>query len=79
MEPINPPKSLKFYQLVRMTVKPSLSFSPAGSSTGAFIGSGFYRTIEEAEFNRTMEALKDTEPNTYHIFELDFPNPIYKE
>lgn len=79
MEPIKPPKSLKFYQLVKMTVKPSLSFSPAGTSTGAFVGSGFYRTLEEAEFNRTMEALKDTDSNTYHIFELEFPNPVYQE
>lgn len=79
MESIKPPKSLKFYQLVKMTVKPSLSFCPAGTSTGAFVGTGFYRTLEEAEFNRTMEALKDTDSNTYHIFELEFPNPAYQE
>ena len=79
MESIKPPKLLRFYQLVKMTIKPSLSFSPVGTSTGAFVGTGFYRTLEEAEFNRTMEALKDTDSNTYHIFELEFPNPACQE
>ena len=79
MESIKAPKTLKFYQLVRMTTKTSLCFSPAGAASNTFIGTGFYRTIEEAEFNRTMEALKDTDSNSYHIFELEFPNPSYKE
>lgn len=79
MEPIKPPKTLKFYQLIRMTTNTSLCFSPAGSATGLFIGTGFYRTLEEAEFNRTMEALKDTDSNSFHIFELEFPNPAYQE
>jgi hypothetical protein len=28
-----------------------------------------------------METLKDTEGayNSYHIFELEFPNPVYRE
>jgi hypothetical protein len=76
MQSIKPPETIKFYQLIKMSVKPSLSLSPAGTSTGTYVGQGFYRTIEEAEFNRTMEALKDTEDNSYHIFELEFPNPI---
>ena len=62
-----------------MTVSPSLVFTMAGTSSGTYIGNGFYRTIEEAEFNRTIEALKDTDSNSYHIFELEFPNPVYKE
>lgn len=79
MEPIKPPKTLKFYQLIKMSVKPSLSFNSAGTSGGAFIGTGFFKTLEEAEFNRTIEALKDTDSNSYHIFELEFPNPTYCE
>lgn len=79
MESIKPPKVLKLYQLIKMNLQPSLNFSPAGNSGGAFIGTGFFRTIEEAEFNRTLEALKDTDSNSYHIFELEFPNPIYQE
>lgn len=79
MESIRPPKTLKLYQLIKMNLQPSLCFSAAGNSGGAFIGTGFFRTIEEAEFNRTLEALKDTDANSYHIFELEFPNPIYQE
>lgn len=79
MEPIKPPKTLKFYQLIKMTAKQSLNFSPAGTPGGAFIGTGFFKTLEEAEFNRTVESLKDTDWNSYHIFELEFPNPAYCE
>ena len=44
-------------------------------------GFGFYVSYQEAEQNRTMELLKNTEPvkPQYHIFELDLPNPAYKE
>lgn len=79
MESIRPPKTLKFYQLVRMSINTGICFSSAGTSSGTLLGTGFYKTIEEAEFNRTIEALKDTDSNTYHIFELEFPNPIYSE
>lgn len=79
MESIRPPKTLKFYQLIRMSTSTGICFSSAGSSGGTFIGTGFYRTIEDAEFNRTIEALKDTDSNSYHIFELEFPNPVYQE
>jgi len=79
MEAIKPPKTLKFYQLVRMSTSSGICFNSAGSTSGTFIGTGFFRTIEEAEFNRTIEALKDTDSNSYHIFELEFPNPVYQE
>jgi len=38
-------------------------------------------TLQEAEHNRTLETLKDTDGayNSYHIFELEFPNPVYQE
>jgi roadblock/LC7 domain-containing protein len=79
MQEIQTPKTLKFYQLIKMSVKPTLGFMSAGSSTGAYIGVGFYKTLDEAEFNRTVETLKDTDGNSYHIFELEFPNPVYRE
>ena len=79
MDSIRPPKTLKFYQLVRMSTATGICFSPAGSASGMFIGTGFYKSIEEAEFNRTLEALKDTNSDSFHIFELEFPNPIYSE
>ena len=41
-------------------------------------GSGFYATRDEAEKARTMAILSDKTDNLYHIFELEFPNPAYK-
>jgi len=42
---------------------------------------GMFMTLQEAEHTRTLEILRDTDGghNSYHVFELDFPNPAYKE
>lgn len=84
MESIKPPKTMKVYQLIKMATKSGLSFSncgtiPAGSTN--YIGTGMYTTLQEAEHNRTLELLKDSDAsfNSYHVFELEFPNPAYKE
>jgi len=80
MEPITPPKTLKVYQLIKMSTKTTFNLISAGTSpSSGYIGSGFYRTLDEAEHNRTMETLKNTDGDTYHVFELEFPNPIFKE
>jgi hypothetical protein len=83
MESIARPKTLKFYQLMKMATKSGLSINACGTiaSGNNFIGTGIYPTLQEAEHNRTMETLKDTDAayNTYHIFELEFPNPAYRE
>ena len=84
MEPIKPPKTVKFYQLLKMSTKSGLNISGCGSSpVGSvnYVGMGMYLTQQEAEHNRTIETLKDTDGayNSYHIFELEFPNPVYKE
>lgn len=80
MEPIKPPKTLKFYQLIKMSTKSTFNLTSAGTAPASgYIGSGFYRTLDEAEHNRTMEALKNTDGDTFHVFELEFPNPINKE
>lgn len=80
MEPIRPPKTLKVYQLIRQN---GLTFSPTGTSSAASLGIGFYSTLQEAEHNRTMEILKDTTVGPvkpqFHVFELEFPNPVYTE
>lgn len=79
MEPIKPPKTLKVYQLIRQT---GMNFTYGGSGTPTF-GVGFYSTLQEAEHNRTLEALKDTTTGInkprWHVFELEFPNPVYEE
>ena len=78
MEPIAPPKSVKVYQLLKQN---GTYLMNAGVSGSLSWGIGFYATLQEAEHNRTMELLKntDTPKPQYHIFELDIPNPAYKE
>jgi len=83
MESLKPPRTVKYYQLMKMATKTGLNISPCGTipSGNNYIGTGMYTTLQEAEHNRTMETLKDMDSsyNSYHIFELEFPNPVYKE
>jgi hypothetical protein len=81
MEPLPIPKTIKVYQLIRMSTKTSLNFSTTGSAAAgsSYIGSGMYLTLSEAEQNRTLETLKDTDGNKFYVFELEFPNPAYRE
>ena len=84
MEGFSAPKTLKYYQLIRMSTKAGLNISPCGSIPSGstnYIGTGIYHTLQEAEHNRTLETLKDPDAsfNTYHVFELELPNPTYKE
>jgi len=81
MEPLPIPKTMRVYQLVRMSTKTSLNFSTTGTAAAgaAYIGSGFYLTQSEAEQNRTLETLKDVDGNKFYVFELEFPNPAYRE
>jgi len=70
------------YQLIKQT---GMSFTGAGTSSAisSGLGIGFYLTLQEAEHNRTLETLKDTTTGSskpqWHVFELEFPNPVYKE
>ena len=79
MEPIQAPRTIKVYQLVRQT---GLNFTTAGTSGAVSLGLGFYSTLQEAEHNRTLEVLKDTTTGPkprFHVFELEVPNPAYQE
>jgi hypothetical protein len=78
MEPIAPPKSVKVYQLIKQS---GTYLMAAGVSGPVSWGLGFYASLQEAEHNRTLETLKNTDPvkPQYHIFELDIPNPAYQE
>jgi hypothetical protein len=78
MEPIAPPRTVKVYQLLKQS---GTYLMNTGTSGPLSWGIGFYVTLKEAEYNRTMELLKNTDTPTplYHIFELDIPNPAYKE
>jgi hypothetical protein len=77
MEPIAAPRTIKVYQLIRQS---GLSLSNAGASAQISLGFGFYTTLQEAEHNRTMELLRNTDTTVplFHIFELDIPNPAYQ-
>ena len=77
MEPLPIPKTITLYALIRQS---GLSFAPTGmaSSTPSTLGTGFFLNKLEAEHNRTLEILKDSTLK-FHIFELEFPNPAYKE
>jgi hypothetical protein len=81
MESLPIPKTLKVYQLIRMSTKSGLNFSPTGVAAAGsnYVGSGIYLTLSEAEQNRTLETLKDTDGSKFYVFELEFPNPAYKE
>jgi len=80
MEGIKAPRILKFYQLMKMSAKSGLYFSTVGGSS-SLVGPGIFQTLHEAENQRTLEILKDLDGtiNSYHIFELEFPNPAYRE
>jgi hypothetical protein len=81
MQSLSQPKLIKVYCLLRQA---GLAFSTTGSSTTG-MGLGFYLTQTEAEYGRTMCILSDQSNNSggvtnlYHIFELEVPNPAYKE
>lgn len=82
MEPIQPPKTVKFYQLLKMSTKSGLNISSCGtapSGSTSYVGTGMYLTLSEAEQNRTLETLKDQDGCKFYVFELEFPNPIYRE
>ena len=60
-----------------------MNFATTGASVSgsSYIGYGFYLTRQEAEHSRTLEHLKATTTDSFktlHIFELDVPNPAYK-
>jgi hypothetical protein len=78
MEPIQPPRTVKVYQLIKQNGNYLMNTGVSGPLSW---GIGFYASLQEAEHNRTMELLKntDTPKPQYHIFELDIPNPAYQE
>ena len=79
MEGLRPPKTIKVYQLTKMTITSGMYISPVSALGTASYGSGIFKSIEEAEQCRTIEILKDkTGDSTYHVFELEFPHPAYQ-
>jgi hypothetical protein len=78
MKSLAAPENLVFYLLVSQSSS-SLFFSTHSvNHSNMSYGSGFYASRDEAEKARTLAILGDKAGNTYHIFELEFPNPAHK-
>ena len=80
MESLKPPKTFKVYSLIRQTGM-LLSYVYVPSTGTTQVGPGFYTTRDEAEYSRTLELLKETSETRshFHVFELEIPNPAYRE
>ena len=80
MQSLPVPKTFKVYILIKQS---GVLFSTVKNMAVNSLGTGFFLTREEAEHNRTIEELSDTtvtgQKPKWHIFELEFPNPVYKE
>ena len=81
MEPLKPPKTVKVYQLLRRSGLQHSTVAPSIVVNGLSLGPGFFLTQHDAEMHRTMEILKltSTDNAEFFIFELELPNPVYKE
>ena len=79
-QPLPAPEFQKWYILVSQS-STSLYFSLTGSAHTPSYGTGFYPTREAAEQARTVSILadKNTPPYSYHVFELEVPNPAYQK
>lgn len=74
MRPLDPPKDITVYMLLKQQISTSFWLSATGS--GSDLGSGFFSRREDAEKARTLEHLKRTsESEQFYVFELTLPNP----
>lgn len=75
-EPLPIPKFLKVFYLMKL----SQGLYLTGVGTGP-LGPGFYLSQIDAEKQRTVELLSTTfdSKDRFYIFELDIPNPAYKD
>lgn len=77
MEAIKPPPTFKVYTVIKQS---GLTMSYVyGSGSNVSFGPGFYGNRVEAEHIRTLELLKEESNAKFHVFELEIPNPAYKE
>lgn len=72
--PLAPPKTLKIYTVLRQS---GLNFATVGGaiSPQPYLGHGFYASREEAEYQRTIEILKDDKNSKFYVYELEVDNP----
>jgi hypothetical protein len=79
MKPIDPPKTINVYMLLRRNGM-SHTTVPTNNTSSISIGSGFFTTLHEAEVSRTFQMLSlgSNDNSEFFIFELELPNPVYK-
>jgi hypothetical protein len=76
MKALEPPTLLTIYMLLKQD---GLVFAPAPViAPGPITSCGFFATREDAEMYRTHQTLliPSTATTTYHVFELQVPNPL---
>jgi hypothetical protein len=78
MRPIPPEPFFKAFMLIKQD---GIYCYPCGYDSNNGMGTGFFQTQNDAEMARTKELLgKNPESNArFHIYELELPNPAYKE
>ena len=78
MRPLPVEPFLKVYQLIKQD---GLYMYPCGYDINSGLGTGFYSTQHDAEMARTKELLSTKSDSTakFYIYELEIPNPAYKE
>lgn len=78
MRPLAIEPFLKVYLLLRQN---GTYLNATGFDANNNMGSGFFPTQHHAELMRTKEllALKPDCTDKFHIYELEIPNPAYKE
>lgn len=71
MKPIDPPEALSIWVVASLSSTGSMS-SHGPSSPGTIIFPGYYTSVEDAQQEQMLLALKGTKA---HVFQLDFPRP----
>ena len=72
--PLAPPKTFKIYTVLKQF---GLNFTIVGGAINPqpYLGHGFYASREEAEYQRTIEILKDDKNSKFYVYELEVDNP----
>jgi hypothetical protein len=71
MKPIDPPETLCVWIVTSISASGSMT-THSPSSAGSSIFPGYYTSLEDAQQEQMLLALKGTKA---HVFQLDFPRP----
>jgi hypothetical protein len=71
MKPIDPPETLCVWIVASISSSGTMA-THSPSSAGSSIFPGYYTSLEDAQQEQMLLALKGTKA---HVFQLDFPRP----